>query len=80
MPDINSIPVPSYQPLQPYYWVYDNLPLEALIQREDLINNAVDINTNILESAIGSTGSLAVRLNQSLMPNGDLKNYKIDPI
>ena len=44
MPDINSIPVPSYQPLQPYYWVYDNLPLEALIQREDLINNAVDMD------------------------------------
>ena len=67
MPDINLIPVPSYQPLQPYYWVYDNLPLEALIQREDLINNAVDALDNksnglITISLTSDTGSITVAI------------------
>ena len=78
MPDIDLIPIPSYQPLQPYYWTYDNMPLEAINQREQIINNAVDANTEILRASIGSTGSLNVRLDQSLLPNGDLRAAKID--
>jgi len=78
MPDIDLIPIPSYQPLQPYYWTYDNMPLEAINQREQLINNAVDANTETLRASIGSTGSLNVRLDQSLLPNGDLRVAKIN--
>ncbi len=78
MPDIDLIPIPSYQPLQPYYWTYDNLPLEAINQREQIINNAVDTNSEILRASIGSAGSLNVRLDQSLLPNGDLRTDKIN--
>jgi len=78
MPDISIIAVPSYQPLQPYYYQVDNLPIEALIQRDEIINSAVDANTAILESAIGTAGTLAARLDQSLEPNGNLKTIKID--
>ena len=56
MPDISIISVPSYQPLQPYYYQVDNLPIDALIQRDEIINSAVDANTAILESAIGKIG------------------------
>jgi|LakMenE01Jun11ns_1017448.scaffolds.fasta_scaffold9957271_6 hypothetical protein len=78
MPDISIISVPSYQPLQPYYYQVDNLPINALVQRDDIINSAVDTNTAILESAIGNTGTLAARLDQSLEQNGNLKSNKIN--
>lgn len=78
MPDIDLIPIPSYQPLQPYYWTYDNLPLEAINQREQIINNAVDANSEILRASIGSAGSLNARLDQSLLPNGDLRTAKVN--
>jgi hypothetical protein len=78
MPNISIIPVPSYQALQPYYYQVDNQPFDALAQRDEVINNSVDANTAILESAIGTTGTLAARLNQSIAPNGDLLTYKID--
>ena len=78
MPDINIISVPSYQPLQPYYYQVDNLPINALVQRDEIINSAVDTNTAILESAIGNTGTLAARLDQSLEQNGNLKSSKIN--
>lgn len=78
MPDISIINVPSYQPLQPYYYQVDNLPIDALVQRDEIINSAVDVNTAILESAIGSAGTLAARLDQSLQPSGDLKTFKVD--
>lgn len=73
MPNIDLISVPKYQASQPYHFSYDNLPLDALVQREDLINSAVDINSEILRQTIGTAGSLAARLNQSLEDNGDLK-------
>lgn len=78
MPDISIIAVPSYQALQPYFYQVDNLPIDALVQRDEIINSAVDANTTILESAIGNAGTLAARLNQSLEPNGNLKTSKID--
>lgn len=73
MPNIDLIPVPQYAGNQPYHYFYDNLPLDALIQREQLINSQVDINSEILRQTIGTAGSLAARLNQSLENNGDLK-------
>lgn len=78
MPDISIIAVPSYQPLQPYFYQVDNLPINALVQRDEIINSAVDTNTSILESAIGTAGTLAARLDQSLEPNGNLKTTKIN--
>lgn len=78
MPNISNIPVPSYTANQPYYYQIDNLPFDALAQRDEVINNAVDANTVILESAIGTAGTLAARLDQSLEPNGDLKTSKVD--
>jgi hypothetical protein len=73
MPDINNISVPRYQPSQPYHYVYDNLPIDAIVAREDLINTAVDANTAAIAATYGTAGSLAGRLNQSLELNGDLK-------
>jgi hypothetical protein len=78
MPDISIIAVPSYQPLQPYYYQVDNLPIDALVQRDEIINSAVDTNTSVLESAIGTAGTLAARLDQSLEQNGNLKTSKVD--
>lgn len=78
MPNINLITVPQYQANQPYHYFYDNLPIDALVQREDLINYAVDINTEILRQTIGTAGSLPARLNQSLQDNGALKTAAVD--
>jgi len=73
MPDISLIPEVLYDPLQPYQWIYDNLPLENILLRQGLINSAVDVNTNILVDSIGTAGTLSNRLNQSLEDNGYLK-------
>lgn len=78
MPNINLIPIPQYESNQPYHYFYDNLPLDAIIQREDAINNAVDINSEILRLSIGTAGSLSNRLNQSLDSNGALKTAAVD--
>jgi hypothetical protein len=78
MPEIDLIQVPLYSPLMPYFWSFDNLPLEALIQREELINFAVDINSDILRGAAGTQGTLAARLNQSIDQNGNLIPAAID--
>ena len=73
MPDISLIPEVLYDALQPYQWIYDNLPLENILLRQGLINSAVDVNTNILVDSIGTAGTLSNRLNQSLEDNGYLK-------
>lgn len=78
MPNINNINVPSYEAIQPYHYIYDNLPIAALILRQDILNDAVDFNTSVLENSIGSRVDLAARLNQSLDSNGDLKTSAVD--
>ena len=78
MPDINSIPEVLYNPLDPYHWTFDNLPLKNIQTRLELINSAVDINSNILRNSIGTAGTLAGRLSVSLQETGELKAEAVD--
>lgn len=78
MPELEKYPVPLYNPLHPYHWEYDNLPLEALKLRDEVINGQVDYNSGILMDAAGNQGTLANRLNQSMNENGSLKDDAID--
>lgn len=71
MPDLPNN-VPLYEPDQPYYYTFDNTPIEALIQRDDIINAQVDANTALLNSAGGAVGTLPARLNQSMDSLGAL--------
>jgi len=78
MPRIELIPTPLYGPLDPYHYFYDNLPLENMIRRMNLINLALD---NVIEQttdAIGTQGTFANRLNQSLQPDGSLITDAVD--
>lgn len=74
MPDIDIIPYTEYSPLQPYNWQFDNLPLQSLSLRLLAVNNATDVNTDILIESIGTQGTLANRLNQSLNADGSLRS------
>ena len=78
MPQIDLVPVPLYQALQPYHVDFDNLPLKALITRMQLLNSAVDIDANILRNSVGTQGTLDNRLNQSIAADGSLKKEAID--
>lgn len=78
MPNLDLATVPHYEPLQPYYFSYDNLPIDALIFRQNIINNQVDYNTNILQLSIGSQPSLNVRLSQSINDDGTLITSSVD--
>ena len=78
MPNINNINVPTYEAIQPYHYIYDNLPIAGLILRQNVLNDAVDFNTSVLENSIGSRVDLSARLNQSLDSNGDLKTSAVD--
>lgn len=78
MPNINAIQVPEYQPLEPYHHTFDNRPLKVIIQRQELINNETDINSQILRESIGNQGTLANRLNQSINENGSLNVNSIN--
>lgn len=70
MPYLN--PVTEYQPLDPYYYLFDNIPIEGLVKRTDTLNQYVDANTLEIEAARGTAGSLALRLNTSLSDTGAL--------
>ena len=51
MPNLpNNVPV--YEPNQPYYYTFDNMPIDSLIQRDNIINSQVDINTQVLELSL----------------------------
>ena len=78
MPDISLIPEVKYEPLQPYHWSYDNLPLNNILQRINLINITVDRHTDILHGSLGTAGTLSNRLNQSLEQDGSLRTVAVD--
>ncbi len=78
MPNLDLIPVPRYEPTTPYHHIADNAPIDALITRIDLLNSAVDINSNILRESIGSQGTLSNRLAQSMEDDGSIKSIAID--
>lgn len=78
MPNIDQITPIKYQGLWPYHSHYDNLPLEYIATRIDLVNLATDQNEEILRDAIGSAGTLSNRLNQSIEDDGSLKQTAVD--
>jgi hypothetical protein len=78
MPNINLIPVPPYLPLTPYHHLADQMPIDALTTRIDIVNAQADIDANTLRNSIGTCGSLDNRLNQSINEDGSLKSTAID--
>lgn len=80
MPRIELIPEVYYNPLDPYHHYYDNKPLVNIIERQGLINTAVDLNTEDLKNAAGNQGTLANRLNQSIDEDGSIKLAAIDEL
>lgn len=73
MPDLDIHPVPYQVPGNPYHWEYDNLPLKALAERDEIINNAVETNSTLLREGAGDQGTISNRLDQSLNSDGSLK-------
>jgi hypothetical protein len=80
MPNLDSIPAVYYQPTDPYNYVYDNLPIINLVQRQQLINSAVDLNSDVLRAAVGTQGTLANRLAQSINENGTLRASAVNSV
>ena len=78
MPRIELIPEVKYNPLDPIHHYYDNLPLENILRRINLINLALDDVILQMRDAIGTQGSLANRLNQSIESDGSLKKQAIN--
>lgn len=78
MPNIDLIPEVLYEAMQPYHYYYDNLPLRNILDRQQLINFAVDNNSKLLREAIGTQGTLANRLAQSIEDDGSLKTVAVD--
>lgn len=71
-------PVRRYQALDPYNHVTDNQPIDDLTLNMDIINNQVDQNSLAISDAIGSQGTIANRLSQSINDDGSLKSEAID--
>ena len=78
MPRIELIPEVLYGPNDPYHWEVDNLPLKNILTRQELINLALDNVLEDLREAAGTSGSMSNRLNQSINPDGSLKDSAID--
>jgi len=78
MPRIELIPEVYYAPNDPYHWEVDNLPLKNIIQRQNLINLALDGALEQMRDAIVTQGSVANRLNQSIEQDGSLKTVAVD--
>lgn len=80
MPDIDLIDPVYYNPNDPYHYLYDNLPLRKIIQRQELINLALDDVIEQMTDAVGSQGTVSNRLNQSINPDGSIKTAAIDEL
>jgi len=78
MPRIELIPEVFYAAGDPIHWEIDNLPSKNIITRQNLINLALDDVIEEMRDAIGTSGSVANRLNQSLEPDGTLKDTAVD--
>ncbi|CAE7860328.1 unnamed protein product [Symbiodinium microadriaticum] len=78
MPRIELIDVPLFGPNDPIHWQTENIPLESLMTRQNLINMALDNVIEQIRDAIGTQNTIANRLNQSLDPDGSLKATAID--
>lgn len=78
MPRIELITPVYYDGEWPYHKEYDNLPLRYIVARQELINSAVDQVEEILRDSIGTQGTLANRLNQSLDEDGSLLVDAVD--
>lgn len=78
MPRIELIDPVYFAPNDPYHWEIDNVPLKNIIQRQNLINLALDNALDQMRDAIGTQGSVANRLNQSLNADGSLKTTAVD--
>lgn len=78
MPNLDIIPVPTITPLTPYNHIADQMPIDALKERIDIVNNEVDNNSQILRESIGSSGTLSARLAKSIKDDGTIKTIAID--
>lgn len=78
MVDLNKLPTPEYNPLNPYHWEYDNAPIKNLALRDELINNELENASQILRLGAGTQGNMANRMDQSIDANGDLKLAAVD--
>lgn len=78
MPQIELIEPVFYTANDPIHWEVDNLPLKNILTRQRLINSALDNVIEELRDAIGTQGSVANRLNQSMNSDGSLKSSAID--
>lgn len=78
MPRIELIPEVLYGPNDPIHWEYDNLPLKAILRRQNLINMALDNVIEQIRDSIGTQGSLSNRLSQSIDDDGSLKTEAIN--
>jgi hypothetical protein len=78
MPVIENVVIPYYEINSSYNHLVDNAPLSAIVTRISLVNDQVDNNTQILNSAIGTVGTLANRLSASLNDDGSLKTVAIN--
>ena len=78
MPELNTIIPVEYRTFDPYHVDYDNLPLRNIVNRQTLINYAVDINSEILRDSTGTQLTLADRLDISLEPDGKVKSSAVD--
>lgn len=78
MPRIELLTPVYYNPNDPIHWEIDNIPLRTIISRQNLINLALDNVISQMRDAIGTQGSVANRLNQSINPDGSLKTAAVD--
>jgi hypothetical protein len=78
MPNLELIPVPIFQPMTPYHHLADQIPIDALVTRINMVNGQVENDSQILRDSIGSAGTLSNRLNKSLEDDGSIKSVAID--
>ncbi len=78
MPEISTTPVDLFTSNDPYHYHVDNRPLEGLEDRVYIVNAQVDVHDEVLTSAMGTTGTLANRINTSLNSDGTIKTSAID--
>lgn len=78
MANIDLIPEIFYESFHPYHYLFDNMPLRNILTRISMVNDTASIDHLSIANAVGTAGSLSLRLDQSLEDDGTLKVSAID--
>jgi len=78
MPRLYLVEDELYNGMDPYHVDFDNKPIKSLLKKLEILNDAVDLSSDLLRDGAGTQGTISNRINQSIDEDGNLKDTAVD--